>query len=53
MKWQDLFLHFDLGATGEIAPVLGNLARLKEIQVEFDGYTTITALGIQRLKLQE
>jgi hypothetical protein len=49
MKWIDLYLQFNEDGSGEIGPALGLLARLKHIAVEFDGTTTITAAGRERL----
>jgi hypothetical protein len=45
MNWSAVYAHFDLGATGEIGPILRNLAQWEHISVEIDGNTEITEAG--------
>ena len=48
-SWMTLYLHFDVGGTGEIGAAIGHLTVCKHIVVE--GTTAkITTLGTEQLK---
>ena len=50
MNWSALYLHFDLGAAGEIGPVLHDIKTNTFIDCDTRNTVSITRLGKEYLK---
>lgn len=47
--WDEVYVHFDHGETGEIGGVLRVLEKMKQIELDKRGRVNITKAGLERL----